>query len=117
MANAKYQIMGNNKIPNFDSKLEIEVDDRHEAHNKPIPEPTPYEDGYITWFNAFGVREKASLKVASITYTVTLQAPPAGKRLFALYDGTPHEIRPVDAGQGRVKFTLSVGDPPLGHYP
>ena len=117
MANAKFQIRGNNKISNYDSRLEIDVDDLHEAYSKPIPEPTPFEDGFITWFNAFGVRNKASLKNANITYTVTLQTLPAGKRLFALYDGTPHEIKPQDAGKGRVKFTLNVGDPPLGQYP
>ncbi|HSB00587.1 MAG TPA: hypothetical protein VLE49_08050 [Anaerolineales bacterium] len=117
MANAKFQIRGNDKIPNFDSMLEIDVDDRHEAYSKPIPEPTPYKDGFITWFNAFGVRDKTSLKNANINYTVTLQAPPAGKTLFALYDGEPHEIKTEDAGKGRVKFTLSVGDPPVGHYP
>ncbi len=117
MANAKYQLKGNDRIRNYDSRLEIEVDDLHEAYNKPIPDPTPYEDGFITWFNAFGIREKASLKTKDITYTVTLQALPVGKRLFALYDGTPHEIKPEDAGKGRIKFTLSVGDPPVGHYP
>ncbi|HMB24701.1 MAG TPA: hypothetical protein VKP08_17775 [Anaerolineales bacterium] len=117
MANAKFQIKGNNRIPNFDSRVEIDVDDKHEAYSKPIPEPTPFEDGFITWFNAFGVRNKASLKDADITYTVTLQAPPAGKRLFALYSGKPNEIKPEDAGKGRIKFTLSVGDPPIGHYP
>ena len=117
MAKAKYQFAGNNRIPNHDSRLEIEVDDTHEAYDKPIPEPTPFEDGFITWFNAFGVREKVSLKNANITYTVTLQALPAGKRLFALYDGKPQEITPKAAGKGKIKFTLNVGDPPLGSYP
>ncbi len=117
MATKKHQIMGNNKISNYDSRLEIEVDDKYEAYSKPIPEPTPFENGFITWFNAFGVRERTSLKNANIAYTVTLQTPPAGKRLFALYDGVPHEIKPEAVDKGRVKFTLSVGDPPLGHFP
>lgn len=117
MANTKYRLAGKSKISNFDAKLEIDVDDRYEAYTKPIPEPTPYEDGFITWFNAFGVREKASGKDASITYTVVLQALPVGRRLFALYDGKPHELKTESAGTGRIKFTLSVGDPPVGHFP
>lgn len=117
MANTKYQFAGNNKIPNYDTRLEIDVDDKYEAYSKPIPEPTPYEDGFIIWFNAFGVREKASLKNANITYTVTLQAPPAGTRLFALYDGKPQELKTEAASKGKIKFTLDVGDPPVGRYP
>jgi hypothetical protein len=117
MPNAKYKIRGNNKIPNYDSELDIDVDDKYEAYSKPIPEPTPYQGGVITWFNAFGVREKASRKNANVTYTVTLQMPPAGKRLFALYDGEPHEIATQEAGRGKVRFTLSVGDPPTGYFP
>jgi hypothetical protein len=117
MATAKYQIEGSSKVPNYDSRLEINVDDKYEAYRKPIPDPTPFEDGFITWFNAFGVREKASLKDANVTYTVVLQALSAGTRLFALYDGKPHEIQTESAGKGVVKFTLNVGDPPLGKYP
>lgn len=117
MATTVYRIDGNTKIPSYDSSVEVEVDDKYEAYSKPIPDRTPFEDGFITWFNAFGVREKASLKDANIPYTVTLQRPPVGKRLFALYDGRPHEIKTEDAARGLVKFTLSVGDPPLGHYP
>lgn len=117
MANAKYRIQGNNKIPNYEPELDIDVDDRYEAYHKPIPEPTPYEDGLITWFIAFGVREKASLKDANVNYEVTLKALPTGKRLFVLHSGKPHEITPQDAGKGRIKFTLNVGDPPAGIFP
>lgn len=117
MATTKYQLTGNDRIRDYDSRLEIEVDDRYEAYSKPIPEPTPYEDGFITWFNAFGVREKASRKDANVRYTVTLQRPAAGKRLFALYDDQPHEIEIQRTGNGRIKFTLDVGDPPVGYYP
>jgi hypothetical protein len=117
MANTKFTIQGNNKIPNFASALEIDVDEKYEAYNKPIPEPTPYKDGFITWFCAFGVREKTSRKDADVTYEVTLQALPKGKSLFVLHGGEPHEITPRDAGKGRIKFTLSVGDPPVGAYP
>ncbi len=117
MATKKHQITGNNKILNYDSRLEIEVDDKYEAYSKPIPEPTPFEKGFITWFTAFGVRERTSLKDANVTYTVTLQAFPAGTRLFALYGGKPQELKTQDAGKGRIKFTLDVGDPPTGKYP
>ncbi|HET9913253.1 MAG TPA: hypothetical protein VFQ13_15260, partial [Anaerolineales bacterium] len=117
MAIAKYNIKGNDKIRDYNSELEIDVDDKYEAYSKPIPEPTPYDNGFITWFNAFGVREKESRKDANVNYTVFLQAPPTRKTLFALYDGKPHEIKPEDADKGRVKFTLSVGDPPVGYFP
>ena len=118
MANVKFKIKGNKKIPNFDSELEIEVDDKYEAYSKAIPEErTPYRDAFITWFNAYGVREKSNGKDADVTYTVTLQALPPNKQLFALYGGEPHEIIVEEAGRGRVKFTLNVGDPPTGISP
>jgi len=117
MAIEQYKIKGNNKIPNYDSELDIDVDDKYEAYSKTIPDPTPFEDGFITWFNAFGVREKSSRKDADVRYVVTLQALPAGKRLFALYDGKPHEIESHEKLNGKIRFTLSIGDPPLGAGP
>ena len=118
MANAKYKVKGNKKIPNYDSELEIDVDDKYEAFSKAIPgEPTPIPGGVITWFNAFGVRAKSTGRNADVTYMVTLQALPAGKRLFAFYGGEPHEIATQDAGNGKIKFTLNVGDPPTGAGP
>jgi hypothetical protein len=120
MANKKYKIKGNNKIPKYDSELEIEVDDQYEAYSKPIPEeptPIPGGGGYITWFNNFGVKEKSNEKNADIAYTVILHPLPAKKRLFAYYEDTPHEIFPEDAGNGKIKFPLNVGDPPVGMGP
>lgn len=117
MANKTHKIKGNNEIPNYDSELEIEVDDKYEAYSKDIPADTPYEGGYIKWFNSFGVREKSTGRNADVPYKVTLQAMPAGKRLFVFYGGEPHEIIPKDAGNGKVKFPLSVGDPPTGQFP
>jgi hypothetical protein len=117
MANAKYKIKGNNKIPGYDSEIEIDVDDKYEAYSKDIPEPTPYEGFVITWFNSFGVREKTSRKNADVTYTVKLKKLPKGKRLFALYNGEVHELTTENAGNGNIKFTLSVGDPPVGTGP
>ena len=117
MANAKFKIKGKGNIPNYDTDLEIEVDDKYEAYSKPIPDPTPFESGFITWFNAFGVKEKTTGKDTNSQYKVTLQKLPAGKRLFYLYNDQPQEISTEDAGNGKVKFTLSVGDPPVGSYP
>jgi hypothetical protein len=117
MANAKFKIKGKGNIPNYDTDLDIEVDDKYEAYSKPVPDPTPFENGFITWFNAFGVKEKATGKDANIRYHVTLQALPAGKRLFYLYNNQPHEITVADAGNGKVKYTLDIGDPPTGTYP
>jgi hypothetical protein len=117
MANAKFKIRGKGNIPSYDTDLEIEVDDKYEAYSKPVPDPTPFENGFITWFNAFGVREKASGQDASIPYKVTLQALARGKRLFYLYKNQPHEITVQDAGGGKVRFSLDIGDPPTGQYP
>ena len=117
MANAKYKIRGKGNIPNYDTDLDIEVDDKYEAYSKSIPDPTPFENGFITWFNAFGVREKDTGKDADIQYKVTLQALAPGKRLFYLYNNQPHEITVQDAGSGRVRFSLAIGDPPTGQYP
>ena len=114
MANEKFKIKGNDKIPDYDSEVEVDVDNKYEAYSKDIPEPTQYQSITITWFNAFGVREKSTGKDADVTYKVTLEALPAGQRLFALYAGEPHEIETQDAGPRKVKFTLDVGDPPIG---
>ena len=121
MANEKFKIKGNDKIPNYDSELEVDVDDKYEAYSKPIPdEPTPISSGEVTWFKNFGVREKSTGKNADVTYTGTLQALPAGKMLFALFPGNPvpQEVPTNPVGNsGKVRFTLSVGDPPLGSGP
>lgn len=117
MANAKYKIKGNNKVPGYDSEIEVDVDDKYEAYSKPIPEPTPHEGLTITWFNNFGVREKSSGKDANITYKVKLKKLPEGKRLYALYDGEVHELTTEDAGSGNINFELNVGDPPIGSAP
>ena len=114
MANEKFKLKGNNKIPDYDSEVEVDVDNKYEAYSKEIPEPTQYQGITITWFNAFGVREKSTGKDADVAYKVTLQAPPAGKKLFALYGGGPHELTTEDAGHRKIKFTLNVGDPPIG---
>ncbi len=117
MANRKFKIKGNNKVPGYDSEIEIDVDDKYEAYSKPIPEPTPYQGFTITWFNNFGVREKSSGKNANVTYIVKLKKLPKGKRLFALYGGEVHELTADDAGNGNIKFELNVGDPPIGSGP
>jgi hypothetical protein len=117
MANMKHTIKGRAHLPNHNPDLDIEVDDQYEPYSKPIPGPTPFEDGFITWFNAFGVREKKSGRNFNIQYKVTLQALPVGKRLFYLHNNQPQEITPEDAGSGKIRFTLSIGDPPIGSFP
>jgi hypothetical protein len=118
MAKEKFKIKGNDKIPDFDSELEINVDDKYEAYKKDIPEKsTPIPGGAITWFNAFGIRSKETRRNANVTYTVTLHPLPKGKKLFALYGGKPHEIPTQEAGPGKISFTLNVGDPPTGAGP
>ena len=117
MADGKFKIKGKGNIPNYDTDLEIEVNDKYEAYSKPIPEPTPYQNGFITWFNAFGVREKITGRDANVRYKVTLQELPAGKKLFYLYNNEPVEITTESAGDGKVKFSLDIGDPPTGSFP
>lgn len=131
MANSKYKIKGNNKIPKYDSEIEIDVDDQFEAYNKDIPDPTPYQGFTITWFNNFGVRSKSTGKNAKTTYTVKLKKIPAGKRLFVkANDGTVIEVtskNPSDpdseklkysaAGRGNIKFSWDEDDPPTGFGP
>ena len=117
MANEKFKIKGKKNIPGYDTDLEVEVDNQYEAYSKTVPDPTPYEGGQITWFNAFGVRKKSTGKDEDVTYKVTLERPPAGKRLFALYGGRPHELTTEPGDGGKIKFTLNVGDPPIGSGP
>lgn len=117
MADESYRIKGMGNIPGFETDLEIEVDNRFEAYSKPVPDPTPFEDGQITWFNAFGIRDRVTLGDANVPYKVHLQKPPQGRRLFVFYEDTPHEITPQETGEDRVMFTLDIGDPPTGLFP
>jgi hypothetical protein len=120
MPNQRYPINGNNKIPHYDSEIDVDVDDTYEAYSKPIPDnptPIPGGGGDITWFNNFGVREKSTKNRADVPYTVFLHPLPPKKRLFVFYDNAAHEIFPEDGGNGRIKFSLSVGDPPTGMGP
>jgi hypothetical protein len=125
MANEKYKIKGNKKIPNYDSEIEIDVDDKYEAYSKPIPdEQTPIPNipnGKVTWFNNFGIRNKSDKKNADVSYTVTLQALQADQLVFVLLPGNPPVLQQVQTtpvgNSGKVSFTLSVGDPPVGSGP
>lgn len=117
MADGRFKIKGSGNIPDFDTDLEIEVDLKYEAYSKPVPDRTPFEDGYITWFNAFGIRDKATRGNANVPCRVILQNLPEGKRLFVFHDDQPHEIFPQNIGQDRVMFTLDIGDPSIGTFP
>ena len=120
-SDGKFKIKGKH-IPDFDSDIEVDIGSNnagnHDVTDKPIPDPTPYDGGTITWFVAFAVKEKSNGHYANLTYTVTLNALPKGKtKLFALVDGAPQELHTSSAGSGKIKFTLDVGDPPTGYWP
>jgi hypothetical protein len=121
MADGKFKIKGNKKIAGYDSEIEVDIGNNYTAHEvteKPIPEPTPYGEGTITWFVAFAVREKANGAFADIPYTVTLNNFPKGKtKLFALLPTGVQELDVKATGSGKIKFELAVGDPPVGMYP
>ena len=132
MANPKhFKFAGSKKnlqnIPDYaDYQPDLDIDfddpsDQFEAYEKDIPEPTTHGRGTIKWFNAFGVRDKKSKKDVDkniVEYTVTLHRLPAGKTLFYLDTDGAHEVESLqDAGNGRVSFTLSIGDPPTGAFP
>ena len=121
MAGGKFKIKGKN-IPNYDTEIEVDIGDKeaenHVVTDKPIPEPTPYEGGTITWFVAFAVREKSNGSYADIPYTVTLNELPKGKtKLFAKLPDGIKELDVKSAGSGKIKFNLAIGDPPVGFYP
>ena len=83
--------------------------------------PTSFEGIKITWFNAFGIRHrKANLTLGdyaeTVSYTIYLEAVPAGKSLFAYYGGQVHKIK-FSIVAGETKATLTVGDPPIGWGP
>ena len=122
MANKEYKIKGNKKIQNYDSDLDVDVDDQYEAYSKDITDnSTPIPGGAVTWFNNFGIREKSSGGDKDVTYTVRAQAPPEGKMLFVLIPGDPPVPQQLDTepigNSGKVRFTLSIGDPPIGLGP
>ena len=117
----KVKIKGKN-IPGYDSEIEVDIGSgnakKYKVVSKEIPAPTSYDGGTITWFNAYGVKEKATGKYADISYTVILSALPAGKtKLFALINNVPQELEIKAGGSGKIKFTLNVGDPPVGIWP
>lgn len=117
----KVKLKGKN-VPGYDSEIEVDIGSDHakkyDVVSKTIPDPTPYGSGTITWFNAFGVKEKSTGKDAGINYTVTLSALPAGKtKLFALVNKIPQELEIKSGGSGKIKFTLNIGDPPVGFFP
>ena len=120
-AGGKFKLKGKN-IPGYDSEIEVDIGvdhaNKYDVVSKQIPEPTPYENGTITWFNAYGVKDKVTGKYADISYTVTLSALPAGKtKLFVLLPSGIQEIQTKAGGSGKIKFTLAIGDPPVGYYP
>ena len=117
----KFKIKGK-KIHDYDTEIEVDIgagnEANHEVTEKPIPDPTPYEGGTITWFVAFAVKERTNGAYADIPYTVTLNSLPKGKtKLFALLPTGIQEMDVKVGGSGKIKFDLAVGDPPVGYYP
>ncbi len=120
-SDGKFKIKGKN-VPGYDSEIEVDIGSenatKYDVVSKEIPASSSYKDGTITWFNAYGVKEKSTGKYANISYTVTLSALPAGKtKLFALINKIPQELEFKTGGSGKIKFTLAVGDPPVGIWP
>jgi hypothetical protein len=115
-------LKGNKKVPNYNSDIEVDIGSenakKYEVISKTIPEPTPYDGGTITWFNAYGVVDSTTKAPAKVNYTVVLSELPAGKKkLFALVNNTPRELEFKTTGSGKIKFTWDEGDPPIGIWP
>ena len=79
--------------------------------------PAQWNGVTIDWFVSFGVRVRnadgSHGNFAAITYNVTLDPIPAGKRLFAFYNGRVQQLTFQAAGN-KIRFSLNVGDPPVG---
>lgn len=84
--------------------------------------PSEWNGIKIEWFVSFGIRQRKPDNTpgdfVNIPYTVILDALPTGKRLFAYYNDTVHELEFEPIGNGKkIKCTLTVGDPPMGFGP
>lgn len=111
----------------YDTTLDIDVPAGYKAVFKsPIPPPTNYGDGQITWFNAYGIQDEKesdpSKNFKNVSYTVRLNPFPKAqgdveRRLFVYVNGKPLEITDKKLENGKIKFTYNVGDPPTGFYP
>jgi hypothetical protein len=120
--NGKFKLKGKD-APGFDSEIEVDIGTEkaktHKVVSKKIPDDTPYGKGKITWFNAYGVKLKNNDKdeYEDIPYTVTLNKLPDGKKLFLKLPAGIVEQGTEQAGTGKIKFTLAIGDPPTGFGP
>jgi hypothetical protein len=118
---AKKVIDGKDKNP--DNAVEIEVDDDNDVVSKTIPAPTDFENGKITWFNAFEVKPgRVSKRIPSYKVRFKRPAPVNNnpRRIFYYYESQPHEVESAkltDEGDGYISFRLNLGDPPVGYYP
>jgi hypothetical protein len=127
-------VNGKGNIPGFNTNVDIIVADEYEGYAKPISDPPDTwqvgnETLKIRWFNIFGIRESNSKKeVAQITYDVVIQRPQLadGTRLRVFYLRKNRQNKDeiveitsslVDFDRDHVKFTLDIGDPPIGMYP
>src|SRR6266508_146991 len=123
MAKKTVTIKNPKKAEDTNLYLDIEVDEENEVVSKTIPDPTDFENGKITWFNAFEVKPgKVSGQITLYKVKMKRPAPVDNKprRLFYEHQSNPHEISPsklTDEGGGFVSFSLNLGDPPVGYYP
>ncbi len=110
----------------FDPDLDIDAPAGYAVEAKNLPQqPTqhPTKPGTIKWFNAFGIKKNNAY--TDVSYTVTMQKLPQGKELYYLILSGPqlipadqiHDAGTNDKGKPTVRFTLRVGDPPVGSYP
>ncbi len=69
------------------------------------------------WFVCFSVKDKKG-NYADIPYTITLNTPPAGARLYYFYNGKAVQLTysagPNKGNQPRVRAQMNVGDPSVG---
>jgi len=120
--NGKYKIKGKN---NKDLDLELSGDyivTEFDTDLASLRTKAPNIPTNIDWFACFAVYKKKNGKkdgYANVSYTVTLDKSSVepGKKLYAYYNDQLHDLTtdPSYKDQGnKIKFSLSVGDPPIG---
>ena len=80
-------------------------------------DPKTKQEIGITWFINVGVEHKTNKSARPNNYTVSFDAFPTGKRLFAYHGNNIHELTDFSTANNRTTITLNVGDPPLGAGP
>jgi hypothetical protein len=126
-ANGKFLISGRDQRGPRNVELDLGANDpgKFIVVTKDLPADIPAHksgdpDFKYDWFACFGIRRKKADgspgDFANITYNITLDPLPKGKKLFAYYGGQVRSLAYKTAG-GKIKATLKVGDPPIGMGP